>query len=414
MIKHVRSLVLIAIFFSLGSATPAFAATYQYDSLNRLSKVTYDDGTRAVYTYDASGNRSEKIITVSADLNIDTNVDFEDFAQFAQHWLETDCIYPELCGEADFDWSGDVGIDDLSVLVDKWLYRDVLPSNATLNASILGGYGTIYPAYGIYDQGTVVSLTAVPDSGYQVKEWTGTDNNLVRETENTVTMVTDKTVTVEFEPLYTLNSSVLGGNGTIDPVYGEYEYGTVVNLTATPDFDYKIRQWTDTDDDSSKSKTNTVTMNQSKSVSVEFEEIIWPDNSGFEYGNLSGWLATTSGEAWINVIDESLTEGSHSASLQVMALSGAASASLERTVPLQTAGNYTFSFDYKCECYFGGPSATVQLNGISHALVCDGSIKTFSLELENVDSINIVFYAEVPLNSAIEMQIDNCDITLQP
>jgi YD repeat-containing protein len=34
------------------------ATTYEYDSLGRLTKVTYDDGSWVQYAYDANGNRT--------------------------------------------------------------------------------------------------------------------------------------------------------------------------------------------------------------------------------------------------------------------------------------------------------------------------------------------------------------------
>lgn len=37
-------------------AAPVHAETYQYDDLNRLTKVNYDNGTVVEYTYDAAGN----------------------------------------------------------------------------------------------------------------------------------------------------------------------------------------------------------------------------------------------------------------------------------------------------------------------------------------------------------------------
>ncbi len=105
----------------LFAGSSLYATTYQYDNLNRLSKVTYNNGTRIVYIYDASGNRSARILTVSADLNTDTAVNFEDFAEFAFYWLDTDCLYPDLCSEADLDWSGEVGIEDLVIFAEHWL-----------------------------------------------------------------------------------------------------------------------------------------------------------------------------------------------------------------------------------------------------------------------------------------------------
>jgi len=42
--------------------SPISASTFQYDDLNRLTQVIYDDGTSIEYTYDPVGNRLGKII----------------------------------------------------------------------------------------------------------------------------------------------------------------------------------------------------------------------------------------------------------------------------------------------------------------------------------------------------------------
>ena len=44
-----------------------FAQTYNYDNLNRLTKVVYDNGTMVTYTYDALGNRTGKKVTGGSD-----------------------------------------------------------------------------------------------------------------------------------------------------------------------------------------------------------------------------------------------------------------------------------------------------------------------------------------------------------
>lgn len=58
----VRALVavIVAGFVLAGSPKPALAMEYEYDSLNRLVKVTCDDGTVTEYAYDEVGNRTSK------------------------------------------------------------------------------------------------------------------------------------------------------------------------------------------------------------------------------------------------------------------------------------------------------------------------------------------------------------------
>jgi YD repeat-containing protein len=41
----------------------AGSAAYVYDSLGRLSQVTYSNGTVIKYSYDAAGNRLETVVT---------------------------------------------------------------------------------------------------------------------------------------------------------------------------------------------------------------------------------------------------------------------------------------------------------------------------------------------------------------
>ena len=147
----------------------------------------------------------------------------------------------------------------------------------TLSAAVTGGHGTVSPTSGTYTQGTSVSLTATPDSNYRVKAWHGTNDDTSKATTNSVTMNTSRTVTVEFEAItvatYTLSASVTGGHGTVSPVSGTYNQGTVVSLTATPDSNYRVKGWHGTNSDASTATTNSVTMNTNCTVTVEFEMI---------------------------------------------------------------------------------------------------------------------------------------------
>ena len=69
-----------------------------------------------------------------------------------------------------------------------------------LTAAVAGGHGTITPTSGNYEHGTIVALLATPDRHYRVKRWTGTSNDASGAAGNSVTMDSDRSVTVEFEP----------------------------------------------------------------------------------------------------------------------------------------------------------------------------------------------------------------------
>ncbi len=99
----------------------AKANKYEYDALNRLTRVVYDSGVQITYTYDRVGNRTQKVSTLMADASVDGSVDFKDFAILASRWLNANCVYPDFCGETDFNHNTTVNIDDLALLAQQWL-----------------------------------------------------------------------------------------------------------------------------------------------------------------------------------------------------------------------------------------------------------------------------------------------------
>lgn len=54
---------IIGFLFTLCLPSYSWASNYIYDSTNRLIRVEYDDGSKIEYTYDASGNRTQRLIT---------------------------------------------------------------------------------------------------------------------------------------------------------------------------------------------------------------------------------------------------------------------------------------------------------------------------------------------------------------
>jgi hypothetical protein len=140
------------------------------------------------------------------------------------------------------------------------------------------------------NQGTQVQLSAVPDEGYIVKEWTNADGvpflDPCDPNNNIVTMDSSKKVTVEFITLWpSLTTSIdpTGGAGTIshidaggnevvrsDPCRTSHRLNTDVELVATPANPSQVIIWSGTNDDFSTSRFNTVTMDGHKDVTVKF------------------------------------------------------------------------------------------------------------------------------------------------
>lgn len=134
-------------------------------------------------------------------------------------------------------------------------------------------------ANGKYTKGSTLTLTATPNAGWQVGRWSGTVDDFSISKTNTVTMSSDKSVSVFFKRItHTLiiNPPSPANAGTISPSPGNYNKndGEVVSLTAIPNAGWQVERWSGTDDDSSTSKTNTVTVNSDKSITVFFKESI--------------------------------------------------------------------------------------------------------------------------------------------
>ncbi len=72
------------------------------------------------------------------------------------------------------------------------------PKKFMLTTNVVGGYGTIEPSSGLYYAGTTVEITALPEPGWRVDKWTGTDDDSSTSATNYVVMISKRNVTVSF------------------------------------------------------------------------------------------------------------------------------------------------------------------------------------------------------------------------
>ena len=150
----------------------------------------------------------------------------------------------------------------------------VVSHDLTMGVSPSGG-GTTAPAVGVhtYAAGTVVNISATPNTGYVFDHWTG-DVADPNSASTTVTMDAAKTVTAHFvAEEYTLTVNVVGhGSVAKAPDQATYHYGDQVLLTATPAFGYEFAGWSG--DLADGASPQTVTMNGNKAVTATFEQYV--------------------------------------------------------------------------------------------------------------------------------------------
>jgi uncharacterized repeat protein (TIGR02543 family) len=173
-------------------------------------------------------------------------------------------------------WTGDVpsgheNDNPLTIIMDS-------DKSITANFSVILQYtltiaagtgGTTTPAPGNYthDSGTQVTITAVPDSGYNFSGWSGSATGTTNPI--TITMDSNKSITANFIRQYTLTIAA-GTGGPTTPAPGNYTHnsGTQVTITAVPNSGYDFSGWSG----SASGTTNpiTIAMDSDKSITANF------------------------------------------------------------------------------------------------------------------------------------------------
>ena len=142
------------------------------------------------------------------------------------------------------------------------------PTQYTLTVTASEG-GTVSTEGGTYNQGTQVTITATANDGYRFTGWEGNTSS----TESlTITLNSNQTLQALFEliPIYTLTVATSEG-GTVSTEGGEYEEGTEVTITATPDQGYEFVGWTGAIE--STELEIQISVNEAKTISAVFSLI---------------------------------------------------------------------------------------------------------------------------------------------
>ncbi len=234
-------------------------------------------------------------------------------------------------GYAFANWSGDLtGTANPTTITmngNKTVTANFTASTATYTLTInaVNGSVTKTPNQTSYASGAVVTLQAVPNTGYTFSGWSGDLSGTTNPT--TITMNGNKTVTASFTAVagtttYSLTVNAVNGSVTKTPNQTSYSPGTVVTLQAVPSAGYSFSSWSG--DVTGTANPTTITMNGNKSVTASFTANTYtltvsavngsvtktPNQTSYAYGTtvtlqavpnagytFSGWSGDASGTA---------------------------------------------------------------------------------------------------------------------
>jgi PKD repeat protein len=152
----------------------------------------------------------------------------------------------------------------------------VTPRTYTVTITSTSG-GTTDPVPGsyLYDEGTVVPVTAISDSGYVFDHWTLDGSPAGSTNPINVLIDCDHDLEAVFTQItYTLTITTTTG-GTTSPASGDYVYpsGTNVPVTATPQAGYQFDHWVLDGSNAGSDNLLYVTMDKDHTLQPVFKEV---------------------------------------------------------------------------------------------------------------------------------------------
>ena len=196
-----------------GSSVPTITVT---GSLTPFSSQPGMASTAQSYTVSGSNLTADIVITAPTDFQISTdNVTFDSSLTLTQTGgiVGSMTIYARMNRATEGTPSGNISHTSTDATT-----RNVAVSGTVLYVYTLtagnDGHGsvTLSPAGGSYNNGTTVTLTPVPDTGYEFHDWSGDNSLEIINTAGIYTIVVNgnKTVYANFSaiPQYTLTTAV--------------------------------------------------------------------------------------------------------------------------------------------------------------------------------------------------------------
>lgn len=174
---------------------------------------------------------------------------------------------------------------------------------------------------GAYDPDSIVSVTAIPEAGYNFVNWTDNGTVVANTASYSVTLDVNHSLVANFEAIpvqYSVTTgSSAGGSGSGD---GSFDQGSEVTVTATPDLGYAFVNWTEDAAEVSTSASYTFTLSGDRTLVAHFIALATytastsasPSAGGSTGGNITdydGTYVTVTASANPGYAFENWTEG---------------------------------------------------------------------------------------------------------
>ena len=170
------------------------------------------------------------------------------------------------------------------------------PPSFTLSFTA-GSGGSVSSPGGVYEEGSEVTITATPVSGYIFSGWSnGSADNPI-----TLTVNSDTTLNATFTAIPTYSVTLTANSGGSVTGGGSYQEGTQVTLSATPTSGYIFSSWSDGLTDSNR----TITISENITLSANFVETVYTYTLSVEAGN--GGSVSSSGGVYEEGVQVTIT-----------------------------------------------------------------------------------------------------------
>ncbi len=138
------------------------------------------------------------------------------------------------------------------------------------NASPMEG-GTVSGTGG-YNNNQTCTLTATAANGYSFVNWTENGTEVSTNPTYSFTVNSNRTLVANFEvPTFTITTSINPENGGTVNGSGNYEYGEICNLTASPETGYQFVNWTENETEVSTDKDYSFQVTANRTLVANFD-----------------------------------------------------------------------------------------------------------------------------------------------